>query len=83
MLNWLTPASHSERPRSGDSMPPCVISVMYLRRIASRTDATRSSRSFRSNGSPPVNVTSIGLKNRAASAQRSVSVSRSDDGVFQ
>jgi hypothetical protein len=37
MLNWFTPASHSERARSGVSIPPCVMSVTYLRRTAAFT----------------------------------------------
>ena len=32
MLNWLTPASQSDRARSGVSIAPCVMSVMYLSR---------------------------------------------------
>ena len=83
MLNWFTPARHSESARSGVSIAPCVMSVMYLTRMARATDATRSSRSDLSSGSPPVNVTSMGLKKRAASAKLAASVARVAGSVFQ
>jgi len=83
MLNWLIPACHSDQARSGVSMPPCVIIVMYFTWIALLTADTSSSRSRRSVGSPPVNVTIIGLKNRDASAKLLSSCSFASVGVFQ
>ena len=68
MLNWLMPAFHSDRARSVVSIAPCVNSVRYLSRTARLTVETRSSRSRRISGSPPVNATIMGEKYRAASA---------------
>jgi hypothetical protein len=83
MLNELIPAFQIASARSGVSMPPWVISVMYLKRTARSTAEITSSRSRRSVGSPPVNVTIIGLKCRAASAKLFSSVAFADDSVFQ
>jgi len=62
MLNWLIPDFHSERARSADSIPPWVMSVMYLRLIALFTAETMSSRSRRNVGSPPVKVDEHGIE---------------------
>ena len=59
------------------------MSVTYFRRMDRTTAATKSSRSDRSVGSPPVNVTIIGLKYRAASAKLFNSAARADGGVRQ
>ena len=77
------PAFQSERALSGESIPPCVMSVMYLRLTEASTAATRSSRSCLSVGSPPVKVMSIGLKKRAASAKDLSSLDFADGSVFQ
>jgi len=69
--------------RSADNIAPCVINVTYLRLMDRSTSATKSSRSRRSVGSPPVKVTSIGLKKRAASEKLLSSMARVDGSVFQ
>ena len=45
--------------------------------------STRSSRSLLNVGSPPVNVTTIGLKNLAAAAKEFISLALADASVFQ
>ena len=77
------PDSRSATARSGVSIAPWVMSVTYLSRTAAFTAATSSSRSRRSSGSPPVKVTSIGLKKRAASANDCSSSAFASAGVFQ